>query len=327
MYEQNQQPVNTGIPTVKWSGLTKGNKLPINRAIGTMQRFYYDTQSQYGLRVVFVMGDPGWQILASDAPWTERSMEISIKYSEKENSAWGEFVGSAKSLHLAEQAMTMEAAAGDLMGKCFEVEQVEKDYGEQKEGDQKGTTMKGSVWHLLRIVPLAANPVNTQQFVPPGFPAPQATVTSWPVSPDGRWKLNPSSNQWEPNNPIPPPAPAAPPVPVAPPVPQMPPIPPAPPMAPPVPVAPMAPPIPPAIPGTFDSSLKPDDTPHIRAKKLLHGQTVNGFMGLALIDPIVKSDQQLVNAIFSQSWFIGLKSSNPTQVSQDAQSGKYTVLA
>jgi len=58
----------------------------------------------------------------------------------------------------------------------------------------------------------------------------------------------------------------------------------------------------------FDTNPSPTDTPSIRAKKLLHGKTLNEFLGVALLDDVVK-DPQFINSVFDQSFLVTLKAS------------------
>jgi len=99
-----------------------------------------------------------------------------------------------------------------------------------------------------------------------------------------------------------------------------------PPVAPPV-VPPVAPsPAPPVVQGVLPidapNALDPGDTPEVRAKKLLHGRTLNEWLGVALVDEKI-AGSAVVNSIYDQSLIVGLKASG--QVVQDAD-GRFQVI-
>jgi len=249
-----QQPAE-----VKWGGLSKGGlfKVPVIAFIGRLADVQYDTQSQFGMRIVEKYDQV--QILESLAPWPWATIDISIKYSEREDSSWGRHVSSAKALGVAQDASTFDQAKVELCGKVYELRQAEENYGEDQHTGQK---FKGDVWRFVRIVgqggvALPAQPIQgVLQYVPPTPTTPVVPTTVQPTV-------------------------------------------------------------------GFSSVLAPTDTSAVRAKKLLHGRALNEFLGVALVDSVIKADSALVNSIFDQSLIVGLKASGQVVLGPD---GKFQVI-
>jgi hypothetical protein len=245
-------------PDVRWSGLAAGGayKIPVVCFIGRLTDMVYDTQSQYGLRIIEKFDQV--QILESPAPWPWATVDLSVKYSDREDSGWGRHVGSAKALGLAQSATSLDQAKAELVGKVYEMRQKEESYGEDA---KTGQSFKGDVWRFVRIVQPGTAAQQPQYAVPP--PIQQPSPTAIPVVP---------------------------------------------------------PPVPPTV---FDVTLLPSDTAPIRAKKILHGKTLNEFLGVALVDEVIKADQAFVNSIFDQSFVLGLKASGQVVLGVD---GKHNVV-
>jgi len=161
---------------IKWSGLETGGgfHLPVTAFIGRLTDIVLDAQSQFGLRVVEKYDQV--QILQSPVPWPWATIEPSIKYSAKENSAWGKHIASAKALGLAVNAATLDQAKADLIGKMFEVNQIDEAYGEDK---ATGQTMHGDVWKFVRII----QPGQAQPFPQPQYAVPQPVPVTAPLAP------------------------------------------------------------------------------------------------------------------------------------------------
>jgi len=250
------------LPELKWSGLKTGGqyKSPLNKFIGRMDSYALDTQAAYGLRIVLRFSQ--LQVLETTAPWPWATADISVKYSDSENSGWGKLVKSAKDLGLAIQAATLQEAMNDLVGKIFEMHQsVNEHFGEDKEGK----AMLGDVWRFVRILQMG------------GFQQPAYGTPSVPAAPPTPAMTTPPAAQQVPA-----------------PTPQV------------------------------DMTPQPTDTAAMRAKKLLHGKRLNEFLGVALIDPVIKADAAFVNSIFDQSFIVGLKASG--QVALDTNTGVFTVV-
>lgn len=276
---------------IKWSGLSTGGafKIPVIAFIGRLTEIIKDSSGTFGLRIVEKWDQV--QILRSPAPWPWATLEFSIPYKDRENSGWGHHVESAKALGLALQAVTLDQAIADLLGKSYEMLQSEQSYGEDR---QTGQTMKGDVWRFVRIV----QPGQAQAFPQPQYAVPPSPATV-ALPPAGAFPA-PTAVQPVPVAPLPAPVPAPAPAPA--------------PVAP-TPVAPT---------GVFDTTLSPDDTAPVRAKKLLHNKALNEWLGIALLDDKIKADPGFINTIYDQSFIVGLKASN--QVAQGAD-GKFTVIA
>ena len=260
---------------IKWSGLSTGGafKVPVIAFIGRLTEMLEDAGSQFGLRIIEKYDQV--QILESPAPWPWATIDISIKYSDRESSGWGYHVASAKALGLATQATTLAQAKAELGGKVYEMRQTEQTYGEDR---QTGQVMKGDVWKFMRIV----QPGQAQQFPQPQYAQPQPVVQPIVQSPGAA----------------------------------MPPI---------QPQAPVVQPTAQATPtGAPNITLSPDDTPAIRAKKLLHGRALNEWLGVALVDDKVKADAAFNNTIYDQSFIVGLRASGQIEQGTD---GKFVVIA
>lgn len=171
------QPIGMPQPEIKWSGLETGGAfhLPVIAFIGRLTDIVEDHQSTFGLRLVEKYDQV--QILESPVPWPWATIEPSIKYSAKENSAWGKHIDSAKALGLAVSAATLSEAKADIIGKTYEMRQVPETYGEDR---STGDTMKGDVWKFVRIV----QPGQAQAFPQPQYATPQpqpSTIVAAPA--------------------------------------------------------------------------------------------------------------------------------------------------
>ncbi len=269
---------------IKWSGLaTGGGKVPVVCFIGRLIDIVEDPR-QYGLYLMEKYDQV--QILESPAPWPWATIDIPIKYSDKENSGWGHHVTSAKALGLATAATNLAMAKAELVGKIYEMRQSAQSYGE----NQAGQAMTGDVWRFVRIVQPGAPMVTPQ----PQYAVPPAVAPA-PVNPAAL-------------------APAAPATPAIPPA-----------VDPAIAAALVAAAVPltPAVAPVINVAPDPSDTPAIRAKKLLHGRALNEFLAVALPDELLKSDPALVNSIFDGSLVLGLKSSGQVVMGPDL---KFTVV-
>ena len=293
-------PVNLPPAEVKWSGLqVGGGKVPVIAFIGRLTDIVEDPR-QYGLYLVEKYDQV--QILESPVPWPWATIDIPIKYSDRESSGWGHHVESAKVLGLATQAVNLAQAKAELVGKMYEMRQSEQSYGEDR---NTGVAMKGDVWRFVRIaVPGAPQAFPQPQYAQPApiqplpAPAPAAVQPQPAVAPA----------------PAPAPMPAPAPAPVALPVADA--------TAVPAPAPAPVVPIPAALPGVINITPAPDDTAAIRAKKLLHGRALNEWLGVALIDDKIKADPAFINTIYDQSFIVGVKASG--QVAQGTD-GKFVV--
>ncbi len=306
-------------PDVKWSGLSTGGafKVPVTSFIGRLVDMIYDPQSQFGLRIIEKYDQV--QILASPVPWPWATIDISIKYSEKEDSGWGRHVGSAKTIGLAQAAASLDEAKADLVGKMYELSQADESYGEDA---KTGQSFHGDVWRFMRIVTPGA-PISAIAPQPVAVAAQPAQNVAAPAPVAVPAAVPPVA--------VPVAAvPVAAPVPVPVPIAETPATPaPAPVPAPAPAVAPVAPaaeaPAPAAVSGAaIDVTILETDTAAIRAKKLLNGKALNEWLGVALLDAVIKADAAFVNSIFDQSFIVGLKAANLVTLGTD---GKFTVIA
>jgi len=165
-------------PEPKWSGLSQGvPKLQVVAFIGRLVDTVPDTQSQiaqYGMRIVEKYDQV--QILESPIPYPWATIDVSIKYSDHEDSAWGRHIASAKSLGLAVNAATLAAAKADLIGKVYELHRKDEAFGEGKGGEQ----MHGDVWRFTRIV---VGGIPAGQYVPPPPATPVVPTPPAPAAP------------------------------------------------------------------------------------------------------------------------------------------------
>lgn len=270
---------------IKWSGLKTGGqyKVPVIAFRGRLADMVYDTQSQYGMRVVEKFDQV--QILNSPVPWPWATIEVSIKYSDSEGSAWGRHVASAKNLGLARGAGTVEEAKMELVGKYYEMQQFHESFGEDKDGK----AMAGDVWKFISILGQGQGQTGgqtpqaiVQPQIPQYIPQPQMPQYIQPA------QMAPQPMVQQQGNPT---------------------------------LAPAVVVTAPIVTG-FDTTPAPTDTAAVRAKKLLHGRALNEFLAVALVDPLVKGDSAFVNSIFDQSFIVGLKASGQVQIMPD---GKHLV--
>lgn len=172
------QPMPQNIqPDVKWSGLSTSGafKIPVIAFIGRLTEMVYDTQSTFGLRVVEKFDQV--QILESPVPWPLATLELSVKYSDREESGWGRHVGSAKALGLAQQANTLDQAKAELIGKIYEMRQTHENYGEDS---KSGQTLTGDVWRFVRVVGAGGQATPQPQYAQPVAPAVPAPAPTQP---------------------------------------------------------------------------------------------------------------------------------------------------
>jgi hypothetical protein len=247
---------------IKWSGLTTGGqfKIPVICFIGRLTDMVLDAQAQFGLRIVEKYDQV--QILESPAPWPWATIDVSIKYSDREESGWGRHVGSAKALGLAQSAATFDEAKAQLIGRVYELRQKDESYGEDA---KTGAAFHGDVWRFVRIVqPGMGQP--QPQYAPPPVAAQPAALAPQQA---GGTSLGTAA-------------------------------------------------------AYVDVTLLPTDTAPVRAKKLLQSRTLNEFLGVALVDEVIKADPTFVNSIFDQSFIVGLKASGQVILGTD---GKFNVVA
>jgi hypothetical protein len=167
-YGAPAQPVGAPPPEIKWSGLSTGGafKVPVIAFLGRLVDMVEDYGSQYGLRIVEKYDQV--QILESPVPWPWATIDLSVKYSDREQSGWGYHVASAKAIGLAQNATSLAQAKADLVGKVYEMRQADQSYGE----NQQGQAMHGDVWRFIRIV----QPGMVQSFPQPQYAQPTATT-------------------------------------------------------------------------------------------------------------------------------------------------------
>ncbi len=167
--------VNAAPPTLDTLkfGLPGGGqyKIPVKGFIGRFTGAALDPQSQYGLRLVEHYDQV--QILDSPVPWPWATIDLSIKYSDRDSSAMGRHFASAKALGLGAGADGVGAMVKELTGKIFEMRQMHESFGEID-----GKDSFGDVWRFIRIEQSGA----PQSFPQPQYAQPQP-ATAQPVNP------------------------------------------------------------------------------------------------------------------------------------------------
>lgn len=143
-----QQPLPPPVE-IKWGGLSKGGsfKVPVISFIGRLVDMIPDSSAGFALRIVEKYDQV--QILESPVAWPWPTLDLSIKYSDREESGWGRHVGSAKALGLAQNVSSMEQAKAELVGKVYQLRQKEEDYGEDR---ATGHKFHGDVWRFERVL-------------------------------------------------------------------------------------------------------------------------------------------------------------------------------
>ncbi len=121
-------------------------KVPVIGFIGRLTSVALDTQSQYGLRLVEKYDQV--QILESPVAWPWATIDISIKYSDKEGSAMGRHFASAKVLGIGLSAQNVAEMTAALAGNSYELHQADESFGEDRSSGEK---MHGDVWRFIRI--------------------------------------------------------------------------------------------------------------------------------------------------------------------------------
>jgi len=167
-----QPPTAQQMPFPRWSGFQSagGYRIPLLRFIGRLDGWGWDTQSQFGARVLLNFSQVQPLEMTSPYPWATAT--LSIKHSDKENSSWHRTVASAKELGLAVNAPTLEEAMKEMVGKLYEMRQT---MGESFGEDREGKELHGDVWRFVRMV---------SGMVPPSvFPTTMAPPVVPPVAP------------------------------------------------------------------------------------------------------------------------------------------------
>lgn len=182
-YPPQQPPPGYGQPPqvppagaeIKWGGLSKGGtfKVPVVAFIGRLVDMIPDSSSGPTLRIVEKYDQV--QILESPVAWPWPTIDLSIKYSDREESGWGRHVGSAKVLGLAQNVASLEQAKAELIGKVYQLRQKEEDYGEDRATGQK---FHGDVWRFERVLTGAPQAPVQPQYIQP--PVPQVSQPPMP---------------------------------------------------------------------------------------------------------------------------------------------------
>lgn len=295
-----QQQLVQPMSKPSWRGLQGGGTTPVGEFVGTVGSWGL-AQSQYGQQVVFKINQA--QILHTDTPFPYAELDLSIKYSEAQNSGWGKFGESiARALGISMEVLDIDQLIGQVI-HCVRNDNYTFFV------DKSGQAAIGSYWELV-------------QFVQPGTSVPSIFAQKNPVT-----GVPPNSNSAAAVPPMPPPALATPsnpgiPTPVIPTVPIPAPIP-----VPVVPVAvPLAPPVAPAVPvpATPVIPTAPDgNNAEEVAKQLLHGKTLSEFYRDAMQNPEIRANPSISQAIVMQAYVEGLKAQG---VATENPDGTFSVV-
>ncbi|KKK61955.1 hypothetical protein LCGC14_3009170, partial [marine sediment metagenome] len=144
--------------------------------IGRLAEVIKDSSSPHGLRIIEKYDQV--QILESPVPWPWATIDLSIKYSDREQSGWGYHVESAKAIGLAQQATTLDQAMAELVGKVYEMRQSSQSYGEDT---TTHVPMQGDVWKFVRI--LAPGAPQIAAFPQPQYAQPASAPAPAPAPP------------------------------------------------------------------------------------------------------------------------------------------------
>lgn len=289
-----------------WRGLTGGGATPVAEFLGTVASWALAT-NQYGQAVVFKIHQA--QILHSDTPYPYAELDLSIRYSESQNSGWGKFGESiAAAFGISMEALDIDGLIGQVI-HCVRHDNFTFFV------DRQGVPAVGSFWELVTLV------------------QPGQQVASIYAQVNAAAAVNPNGTSAQ--APAVPPAPGTPPAPPTAMQPQIPtPIVPQPaaPVTPPItnPVVgvPATPPVPPAaaVPVATPTPMPaaPDGSGAENvAKQLLHGKTLSDFYREAMQNQDIRANPVLSQAILMQTYVEGLKQQG---VASENSDGTYSIV-
>lgn len=262
-----------------WQGLKTSQNFnnPVEEVVGQIVDWRIELDNFQNNQVILKFAQ--CQILKMDAPYPYPDWELSIKFSEHENSAWGFFgLSAAEALGTSIELLDIDL----LKGRWAHVLRTPHDYGPDKAKESSPgvpARIMGVVYRIVKFIepgtavtsvapvaPVAVAPVAV--VAPVQAPAPIAAPVAMPAAQVMAPAVAPVAV------PV-----AAAPVAVA-----------TAPVA--VAEAPVAVVETPAIPGA-------QPTPEDQALTLLHGKDIASFFQVAVPDPIIRTDPALVNAIMS----------------------------
>ena len=169
------QPPAQQMPSPRWSGFQPagGYRISLLRFIGKLDSWGWDTQSQFGARVLLNFSQVQPLEMTSPYPWATAT--LSIKHSDRENSAWQRLTASARELGFGaniaiDDPRAFEKAMGEMMGRLYEMRQTT---GESFGEDREGKELHGDVWRFVRVV--------TGMVPPSAFSAPMAPPVAPPA--------------------------------------------------------------------------------------------------------------------------------------------------
>ena len=268
-----------------WQGLKGAQDFnnPVEEVVGTIVNWRLEPNHFGDNQVIFTFAN--CQILKADTPFPYPDWEMSIKFSESEKSGWGMFgVSAAAALGVDIELLDIDL----LKQRQVHILRSPYEYGPDKNKPE----LSPGVWP-----PMVGKVYRIIKFVQPGEP-----VTS--VAPLSTTTVAPPAT-------VPAPVPVT--TPVTMPDPQVAPAPWTAPTPTPTPTAP--------IPSTAPAGGEVSSEDH--ALTLLHGKTMAMFFQVAVPDPIVRLDPNLVNAIMSNTFIVGMVASG--RVVMD-EGGVYSVV-
>ncbi len=311
MVQPQAQPGIQPMQKPSWRGLTGGGATPVAEFVGQVGSWGLAT-NQFGQQVVFKIQQA--QILHSDTPYPYAELDLSIRYSESQNSGWGKFGESvATSFGVSMEALDIDGLIGQTI-HCVRHDNYTFFV------DRQGVPAVGSYWEMVSLVQpgqqvasiyAQVNPAGALVTAPNpngtlAMPPPMVPQIPTPMAPQPPPAMVPVATQPAPI----PPVPVAPVVPVAAPIPT--PIVPAPPVAivaPAILVAPVGPPD-----GSGAETV---------AKQLLHGKTLSDFYREAMQSEAIRANPTLSQSILMQTYVESLKQQG---VAIENADGTYSVV-
>ncbi len=286
-----------------WRGLQGGGQTPVGEFVGTVGSWSL-AQGQFGQQVVFKIHSA--QILHTDTPFPYAELDLSIKYSESQNSGWGKFGESiARVLGISMEVLDIDQLIGQTI-HCVRNDNFTFFV------DKAGQAAIGSYWELVQMVqPGQSIPSIYAQKNAGGALGPATNPNGTPAIPIAPPITPPTAPVPAIPTPIVPTAPA----PVTTPIATQP---------TPVPIPEPVPAVVPATPAQPAPVVTPDGSNAEQvAKQLLHGKTLSEFYRDTMQNPEIRANPTVSQSIVMQTYVEGLKAQGVVTENPD---GTYSVL-
>ena len=127
-----------------WKNLQGDFRTPLKEFVGKFDSYTTPQNRWGGIQIAIKLNQV--QVLQSDAFYPQATAEISIKYSERESSAWGIFgTSAAKALGIEVETLEVDYLKNQILHL---IRTDNYPIGKDKEGKE----MKGTVWEVVEIL-------------------------------------------------------------------------------------------------------------------------------------------------------------------------------